>query len=45
MEVTMKYLRSLKKAWNGKTLNERDYNNLSDLMIIPISIFVLMIVF
>lgn len=36
---------SLLKAYYGKELNEEDYNNLSDLMLIPIFIFAILIIF
>ncbi len=36
---------SLLKAYYGKELNEQDYNNLSDLLLIPICIFALLIIF
>ena len=32
---------SLKKVWYGKTLTEKDYINLGDLMIIAIAIMIL----
>lgn len=32
---------SLRKVWYGKTLNEKDYNNLGDLMLIAIAIMIL----
>lgn len=35
---------SLKKAWYGKTLTEKDYNNLGDLMLIAIAWMILWIV-
>lgn len=36
---------SLLKAYYGKELNEQDYNNLSDLMLIPILIVIVCIIF
>jgi len=36
---------SIKKAWNNNELNKQDYNNLSDLLLIPICIFALLIIF
>lgn len=41
----MKYLRSLKRAWNGKQLTEKDYNNLSDLMLVSTAWILLWIIF
>lgn len=38
-------LSSIKIAWNNNELNEQDYNNLSDLLLIPICIFALLIIF
>jgi len=38
------YVNSLKKVWNGKQLTERDYNRLSNLMIIAIAWILLWIV-
>ena len=38
------YIESIKKSWNGKELNEKDYNNLCDLMIIAIVWIMLWIV-
>ena len=34
------YVKSIKNCWNGKTLTERDYNNLGDLMLIAIVLIV-----
>ena len=38
-------LRSLKKAWYKEELTEKDYNNLSDLLLIPIFIYAALIIF
>lgn len=38
------YINSIKKAWNGKQLTERDYNRLSNLMIIAFAWILLCIV-
>ena len=38
------YVNSIKKAWNGKKLTEKDYNRLSNLMIIAIAWILLWIV-
>lgn len=36
---------SLLKVYYGKELTEQDYNNLSDLMLIPIFIYAILIIF
>ena len=38
------YINSLQKVWNNKTLTEKDYNNLGDLMLVAIAILVIQLI-